>query len=156
MEQESIPKYISQPTKNDLKQLVGRLTNFYSDLLENERFDGVGEILEIVDEKESFLENHNLYQIVRMKVRFLLNEELVSHNIPIRGGYFNDPFINKSFTTHKFKKILLKEEANDKDICTLDTRKNKQDEEIDDDIFYEVEVIEVESENDLLKDNFEI
>jgi hypothetical protein len=102
----SIPKLISTIDRDDVKKLKGRLCQFYSDVLEKERYDGVARIKKVTEVAETFYQYKQFYQVIKFEVEFLTGDELKKEGINM-GGYFNDPFANISFKTHRRKKVFL-------------------------------------------------
>lgn len=77
-------------------------------------FDGWAIILDTPEPQETFLVDNSMYQVYRVKVKFLLFNELNG----LRPGKYNDPFA-KEFITHRKIRILLQHDVNDADIRSL-------------------------------------
>jgi hypothetical protein len=78
-------------------------------------FEGWAIILDDPELHETFLSDaNNMYQVIRVKIRFLYYNELEG----LRPGKYNDPFC-KSFITHRRIRKLIMEDPNDDDIRNL-------------------------------------
>lgn len=78
-------------------------------------FEGWAIILDEPELHETFLsEANSLYQVIRVKIRFLSYQELEN----LRPGRYNDKF-SKDFITHRKIRKLIMENPNDVDIRLL-------------------------------------
>lgn len=92
--------------------VIGEYYAFYTQPEKEEgTFEGWGKIIEIAEQKETFLLNADLYQLYRVKVEF-------TGNVPSdsKRGRLNNPFASKPFITHKVKRTLLLKKPSDKQI----------------------------------------